>query len=226
VTRISAGWSCLLAAFLVSIPIVSASAVGDGGSQRYFSRHDVSEAATGLSAPARFTSVAVPTTPAQIRHLAAVPAPPPAPTFAPPAAPQQINQPPPPADPGVCPDALSVNVLNPELIGAVQGGIDLLREHFGCRKFRIDGTGVTIRFGDISPRFNAKVLGYADNTSANYEIWLNPDCWGVVQGWEPVVAHELGHYLGWQHGHDQPYMWLAPPPGSYARPGDLMIVCY
>jgi len=70
------------------------------------------------------------------------------------------------------------------------------------------------------------VLGYAHSTPESYEIWINPDCWGVVGDWSGVVAHELGHYLGWQHGDDHPYMWLAPPPGSYAQPSDLAIVCY
>jgi hypothetical protein len=119
-----------------------------------------------------------------------------------------------------------VNVVDHELTSAVQAGIDLLTEHFGCQRFRIDGTGLPVKFGPITPMYGAMALGYAHSTPDAYEIWLNRDCWGVVGEWAGVVAHEFGHYLGWQHGDDHPYMWLSPPAGSYARSGDSMIVCY
>jgi len=116
--------------------------------------------------------------------------------------------------------------VDEELTAAVQSGVDLLTPYFGCQKFRLDGSGLPVRFGPVTPLLNAKGLGYAHSTADGYEIWINPDCWGVVGDWSGVVAHELGHFLGWQHGDDHPYMWLAPPPGSYAQPGDLAIVCY
>ena len=121
---------------------------------------------------------------------------------------------------------MSINVVDAELTGVVQAGIDALSHYLGCQKFRIDGSGLPVKFGEITPMFNAKVLAYAYSAPDDYQIWINPDCWGVVEGWDGVVAHELGHYLGWQHGDDHPYMWLAPPPGSYAREGDSAIVCY
>jgi hypothetical protein len=108
---------------------------------------------------------------------------------------------------------------------AVDGGVDLLTPYFGCQKFRIDGTGLPVRFGPVTALLNAKGLAYALSTPFSYEIWVNRDCWGPVSDWSAVIAHELGHYLGWQHGDDHPYMWLSPPPGSYARPGDLTLVC-
>ncbi len=120
-------------------------------------------------------------------------------------------------DSGLCADYLSINVLDAELTAEVQAGVDLLTEYFGCQRFRLDGTGLPLKFGPITPLFNAKVLGYAYSASGAYEIWLNRDCWGVVGSWAEVIAHELGHYLGWQHGDGHPYMWLTPPPGSYAR---------
>lgn len=126
----------------------------------------------------------------------------------------------------MCADVLSVNVVHPELIGEVQAGAGLLAQYFGCQKFSLDGAGVPIKFAEITPMFNAKVLGYAQNAPGAYEIWLNPACWGVVGSWAEVIAHELGHYLGWQHGEHRPYMWLAPPPGSYASGGDGKLVCY
>jgi hypothetical protein len=217
VTRISPAWCCVLATLLVSVPLLSAATVGETVPQPQDHRNGLSDAASGPSLSLKSTPTIFPT------PLRTLPSPPPMPAPAPTALP--VVQPPPPP-PGVCADALSVNVVDADLIPAVQGGIDLLNEYFGCRKFLIDGTGLTIKFGDITSRFNARVLGYADNTSAVYEIWLNPDCWGVVEGWDTVVAHELGHYLGWRHGDDHPYMWLTPPPGSYAQPGDLVIVCY
>ena len=169
------------------------------------------------------------------------PPPTPAPTLSPPPAPALVAAPPPepppspplpappieppPVDYGLCPDAVSLNVVDPDLAGVVQSGVNLLSVYFGCQRFQIDGTGVTIKFGAITPMFDAKILGYAHSAPDAYEIWLNRDCWGVVEDWSGVVAHELGHYLGWRHGDDHPYMWLAPPAGSYAREGDKAIVC-
>jgi hypothetical protein len=109
---------------------------------------------------------------------------------------------------------------------AVESGVGLLTPYFGCRKFRIDGSGLPVKFGPVTALLNAKGVGYALSTPFSYEIWLNPDCWGVVEDWSTVVAHELGHYLGWQHGDDHPYMWLTPPPGTYVQESDLAIVCY
>jgi hypothetical protein len=224
VTRISPAWCCVLVALLVSVPVLSAAAVGDSDSQFQRYRDGLSDAASGPSLSLQATPAATPT------PLRPQPSPPPVPAPAPTVPPSRptalpVVQPPAPP-PGACPDALSVNVIDAELITAVQSGIGLLNEYFGCNKFLINGTGLTIKFGDITSRLNARILGYADNSSAAYEIWLNPDCWGVVESWGTVVAHELGHYLGWRHNDDHPYMWLTPPPGSYAQPGDLAIVCY
>jgi hypothetical protein len=224
VTRISPAWCCVLATLLISVPLLSAAAVGESVPQPEDRRHGLSDAASGpsLSLHATPAPMQTPRTP--------IPSPPPMPapaaTVSPPRPTALPLVQPPSLPPGVCADALSVNVVDAELAGVVQGGIDLLNEYFGCRKFRIDGTGLTIKFEDITSRFNARLLGYADNTSAVYEILLNPDCWGVVERWDTVVAHELGHYLGWRHGDEHPYMWLTPPAGSYAQPGDLAIVCY
>jgi hypothetical protein len=117
-------------------------------------------------------------------------------------------------------------VVDAELTGVVHQGIDLLTAHFGCQKFVMDGRGAPIKFAEITTMLGGRVLGYANNAPGAYEIWLNRDCWGVIGAWDGVVAHELGHYLGWSHGDDRPYMWLAPPPGSYARDEDGALVCY
>jgi hypothetical protein len=120
---------------------------------------------------------------------------------------------------------VSLNVVDAELIGVVQAGIDLLTQHFGCQKFQVDSSGVPVMFHDLTTTFGDKLLAYAHNAPDDYQIWINPDCWGVVESWDGVVAHELGHFLGWRHGDDHPYMWLPPPPGSHARVGDAAIVC-
>jgi len=215
--RISVKWCGVLAGLLLSAPLLSAAAVGEGNVPVSSQDGDPWETPTTsfLSPPA----AQGPSPQPQI----AVPAPTPAPPVA---TPLPTAQPAPAATPGFCADAVSTNVVDAELTGVAQAGIDLLTEYFGCQMFRIDGTGLPIKFGEITLMFNAKVVGYAQSTTAAYEIWLNRDCWGVVEAWDGVVAHELGHYLGWQHGDDHPYMWLPPPPGSYARAGDATIVCY
>jgi hypothetical protein len=226
----------VLAALLLSAPLLAATTVGEGVSMQGSTGGGLAEPATvpSLSLPASPVPALAPSPVLPSPRQVPVPAPTvaprpvtPAPTVAPPpVTPAPAVQPAPAAAWGLCADAISVNVVDAELTGVVQAGADLLTEYFGCRKFHIDGTGLRIKFGEITPIFNAKVLGYADSTSPAYEIWLNRDCWGVVGSWDAVVAHELGHYLGWRHGDEHPYMWLTPPTGSYAQPGDLAIVCY
>ena len=214
----------MIATLLLSVPLLAATGVGGGTSNQ-----QSQDAAPVRSTTARLLSQQVyrVRTPAPFAVVPPAPQTPiSAPTVAPPAVtPYRAVQPSPDAAFGLCADALSINVVHSELLTAVLAGSDLLAGHFGCRKFRIDGTGLPIKFGEITPIFNARVLGYADSTSGAYEIWLNRDCWGVVESWDTVVAHELGHYLGWQHGDDHPYMWLTPPPGSHIDPDNLAIVC-
>ena len=222
-TRISAKWCCVVVALLLAVPLISARAVGEGGATQAAGRNDLLRAAPSPSASPRPAPPRTPT-PAPARPSTPVPRPMITPAPSPPKPLPAVQ--PPTAPSGFCPDALSIHVVDAELMGAVQAGVDLLTPYFGCQKFRIDGTGLPVKFGPVTPLLNARGLGYAQSTPASYEIWINPDCWGVVSDWSGVVAHELGHYLGWQHGDDHPYMWLAPPPGSYAQPGDLTIVCY
>ena len=235
----SAQWCCVLVTLLLSVPLLAATAVGEGVSSQGSPGGEPVETWTTLSSLNQGFPAATPAlslmVPSPTRPVVPAPTIAPPPVTPPPAvstpAPVQVPSatvapPPVTPSPSLCPDFLSINVVDAELIGVVQAGADLLTEYFGCQKFRIDGTGLRIKFGEITPVFNAKVLGYADSKSAAYEIWLNRDCWGVVQSWDAVVAHELGHYLGWQHSDEHPYMWLTPPPGSYAQPGDLAIVCF
>jgi hypothetical protein len=214
----------VLAILLLSVPLLAAVGVGEGTSTQQ------------SPDPARMRNTTTLLLSHQVYRLpTSAPfsvAPPAAatPVFAPAVAPPPVTpfpavQPSPDAAWGPCADALSINVVHSELLGAVLAGSDLLAEHFGCRKFRLDGSGLPIKFGEITLMLNARVLGYADSTAGAYEIWLNRDCWGVVESWETVVAHELGHYLGWQHGDDHPYMWLTPPPGSHIDPSNMAIVC-
>src|SRR4029453_18822492 len=239
-TNLSARWCCVLTALLFAAPLLSARAIGEESDPNRRLVSDltpaVSPAASSKPAPLAFgtsfhviarSQPAPPLSTAPRATARPVPPPPPTPAPTPPPTPAPLPAVQPPTAPtGFCCDALSVHVVNPELVGAVQAGIDLLTPHFGCQKFRMDGAGVPVKFGPITPLFSAKVMGYAHSTPDTYEIWINPDCWGVVEDWSTVVAHELGHYLGWQHGDDHPYMWLAPPPGSYAQDSDLAIVCY
>jgi len=211
----------VLAAVFLSAPLLSAKAVGDdlasGDSRSARALQAATDASSVPQTPSRTPSPAPPAPPLPV----ATPAPTPPPATPPPEAP-----PPAPAASGVCADALSINVLDPELTDQVQAAVDLLTEYFGYQRFRLDGTGLPLKFGQITPLFNAKVLGYAYSAPGAYEVWLNRDCWGAVGIWAEVIAHELGHYLGWQHGDGHPYMWLTPPAGSYATPGDGKLVCY
>jgi hypothetical protein len=235
-----------LLVLLLAVPVLTATAIGEGIAPAASPRGNQ----PGTDVFASYYGnlpVAPQPHPRPVQLPSQPPSPPPTraptPTLAPLPAPALIVAPPPeppppppppvpapPVEPPVvvyelCPDAVSLNVVDADLAGVVQAGVNLLSEHFGCRRFQINGTGVTIKFGEITPMFNAKILGYAHSAPDSYEIWLNPDCWGVVEDWSGVVAHELGHYLGWSHGDDHPYMWLAPPAGSYARTGDSAIVC-
>lgn len=223
-TGISAKWCAVVAAFLLSVPLLSATAVGEGVVTQTSGRVVAVKPAKVTYLTPKATAVPTPRAVAVLPAPARVPVPATTPEPTPPT-PQPTIQPPPGSAPGYCADAVSINVVDAELTGVVQAGIDLLTAHFGCQKFRIEGGGLPVKFGEITPLLNGKVLGYAYSAPAAYEIWLNRDCWGVIDGWDGVVAHELGHYLGWQHGDDHPYMWLPPPPGSYARPGDSAIVC-
>jgi hypothetical protein len=217
----------VLATLLLSIPLLAA-VVGEGSSaQQNADAGPVRNTAVRLlsrevyrvPSPAPFAVIPpAPPTPAPAATLAPTVAPPPVTPF-------PALQPSPESAWGLCQDFLSINVVDSELLNAVLAGSDLLSEYFGCRKFRIDDMGVPIRFGEITPIFNARVLGYTDGPATGNEIWLNRDCWGIVEGWDSVVAHELGHYLGWQHGDEHPYMWLTPPPGSHIDPGNMAIVC-
>jgi len=213
----------VLAAAFLSAPLLSAKAVGDGGAvgdSRSAAR--ALQAATDSSFLPRPPAVTPSPPPSPPPVPVATPAPTPAPTPPPP----PVQPQPAPVDSGLCADYLSINVLDAELTAEVQAAVDLLTVYFGCQRFRLDGTGLPLKFGEITPLFNAKVLGYAYSAPGAYEVWLNRDCWGVVGSWAEVIAHELGHYLGWQHGDGHPYMWLTPPPGSYATPGDGKLVCY
>jgi hypothetical protein len=226
----SAKWCGVLAAFLLAAPILSATAVGEGDAKSAGRNGITIKAATIIYPSPSATAhsqgaLAVVATPTPSPVATPTPPPTPVPTPVPPP-PTPLPTPIPTVPADFCADAVSLNVIDAELIGAVQAGTDSLARYFGCQKFRIDGTGLPVKFGEISSVLNAKFLGYAYSAPDVYEIWINRDCWGVVEGWDGDVAHELGHYLGWTHGDDHPYMWLPPPPGSYARPGDAAIVCY
>ena len=227
--KISIKWYGVLAAFLLSAPLLSATAVGEGigteGSQRVAFGNRAIVSYGVLHETLRPSPFAAAVTPAPAQTPVPTPMPTPPPPTAPPTPLPTATMPPPWAG-DFCGDAVSINVVDAELTGIVQGGIDLLAEYFGCQKFRIDGSGLPVTFHELTTMFDGKLLAYAYSQPDDYQIWINRDCWGVVERWDGVVAHELGHYLGWRHGDDHPYMWLPPPPGSYARDGDSAIVCY
>jgi hypothetical protein len=226
--KISVKWYGVLAAFLLSAPLLSATAVGEGvGTQGsrpvgFVKPATVFYGVLQETLPPSPSAAAV--TPAPAQTPVPTPVPPPPPTTPPPT-PLPTATVPPPWTGDFCADAVSINVVDAELTGVVQAGIDAVSRYLGCQKFRIDGSGLPVTFHELTATFNGKLLAYAYSGPDGYQIWINPDCWGVVESWDGVVAHELGHYLGWQHGDDHPYMWLPPPPGSYARAGDSAIVC-
>src|SRR5439155_1853827 len=141
----------------LALPLLSARAVGDGGPTQEAGRNDLLMAAPSPSAAPphaapRSTTPSAPRpviTPAPRSVITPAAPPKPLPAVQPPTAPS-----------GFCPDALSIHVVAPELMGAVQAGVDLLTPYFGCQKFRIDGTGLPVKFGPVTPLLNARGLGY------------------------------------------------------------------
>lgn len=162
------------------------------------------------------------------------PSPPPPP---PPAPPPPPPSPAPtwPAATANCASSQVLTVSDPSLTISTEAAIGLLTDALGCVPFTVGDAGATVMFRDfqatnlefgrlsgwvnLSPRLVAATGFFSDG---HREIWVNSTCWPLVGGWPEMIAHELGHLLGWRDMDGRPYMAAPIPQG--ARLGSNAII--
>ena len=138
-----------------------------------------------------------------------------------------------------CDYAQPIVVVNPELQDVTVRAIERLTEILGCVPFTLGPSHLQIQFASewFTDTFDpsgfdwtwvmaaaAGAPGWPDMGKWN-GIPINPHCWERVTGdWSIVIAHELGHHLGWADMDGHPYMTCPLISGTWYR-ADLVVVC-
>jgi len=134
--------------------------------------------------------------------------------------------------PAPCAFAQPIAIANPELQDATTRAVGRLTDALGCVPFTPGQGGVTIQFSlgffmnDDSSGFDWNWVPAAASWPGQSKIVrVNLRCWERVTGdWSLVIAHELGHELGWNDLDGHPYMTCPLVEGEYYR-DDLAVVC-
>ena len=97
---------------------------------------------------------------------------------------------------------------------------------FGCLPFKQAEDGViVVEFSETQFEDDFWYWVLAAATPGPGAVYVNQRCWDrVTADWASVLAHELGHNLGWSDLSDFPYMELGLMEGEHYR-DDLVIVC-
>lgn len=141
------------------------------------------------------------------------------------------------ATPAVCPFARPIWVGDPALQAPTARAIERLTEALGCVPFTPGPDGAVVRFvpscftDTIDPTgfdwtwVPAMALARPPAMPDLEGVAINPRCWERVEGdWSIIIAHELGHRLGWADMDGHPYMTCPLIVGTYYR-ADLVVVC-
>jgi len=137
-----------------------------------------------------------------------------------------------------CSFAKNIAASDPVLQDAMVRGVARLTDVLGCVPFTLGNGGITVQFAgdwftDTSDPGGidwtwvpaAKPVGWLTDHPELDGVLINPRCWARVSGdWSIVIAHELGHHLGWLDLDGHPYMACPLVEGEYYR-DDLVVVC-
>ena len=151
------------------------------------------------------------------------------PTIAPAPAPELT---PAPEQVAPCSFAQDITVADTALQDATTLGIARLTDALGCVPFTPGRGGIIVQFDPVWFSATSDPSGFdwtwvlaAAPFAGPTRVIINPQCWDRVNGdWSIVIAHELGHHLGWLDMDGNPYMACPLVEGEYYR-SDLVVVC-
>lgn len=119
------------------------------------------------------------------------------------------------------PACTAVPQADATLAEATRRAVRLLEPSVGCPSWA--GVSVVVaQFDGTWERVLSRVRLYSPTHKV---VEVDATCLAVVPDWAPVIAHELGHTLGWLDLDGHPYMSVARQSGTSYRPGDLAVVC-